>query len=552
MSGTPQAIPPVEEILNGDQWSSLSEKVLEDCVEVALLLKNAHFIVVTAGAGMSADSNLPVYTDIAKVTHFEKNDITYKELCNPNLLNRNPKLFWSFWGSCYNSYKDAAPHKGYRVLRRLRKKLDKAHKAALSGSEKARNQYAIHSRILNQLDAHDEVSRSPMFVLTSNVDSLFHKSGFARAQTREIHGCTESIQCAEPCSFETWKLRDEYRFTLPRDVYYDTEKPEDTTALDDVDFSPEDEYKFVKRRKTKCVQNMTSSPSTTTTTAAQVETAGTNHANSFSTGVLHSENHETSSVDVHEATSSLYTNGSNTSVTELPNQCDIVSTSQTLLDTKSIPVTQQRSTNQSTVTSIHSPPVTAQTMATQPVSECEPLPANQGIISDTQSGSVTQSVTTLRTSTPTVPRPKSRAKRRQSSRRQPTDSAIRLDDPAFRCKFCSRLARPNVLMFGVDKRWVSDPEGEDRFTMWKTALLETVRARPSTKVVILEIGVGSRMPTLANMGMDLLAELNSTAQNDVARLVRVNTECGVSSLVSAFDLQARALPALTYTYSLIQ
>ena len=76
-----------------DQLTSLSEKVLQDCVDVALILKNAHFIIVTAGAGMSAYSNLHVYADIAKVANFEKNDITYKVVKGRKIC---------IWNSCFD------------------------------------------------------------------------------------------------------------------------------------------------------------------------------------------------------------------------------------------------------------------------------------------------------------------------------------------------------------------------------------------------------------------------------------------------------------------
>lgn len=61
-------------------WSSLTPKVMEQAVDVALAVQSAKFVIVVAGAGLSADSGLPVYADIAKVKNYEENDITYKVL----------------------------------------------------------------------------------------------------------------------------------------------------------------------------------------------------------------------------------------------------------------------------------------------------------------------------------------------------------------------------------------------------------------------------------------------------------------------------------------
>lgn len=126
-----------------------------------------------------------------------------------------------------------------------------------------------------------------------------------------------------------------------------------------------------------------------------------------------------------------------------------------------------------------------------------------------------------------------------------------LDDPAFRCIYCRKLARPNVLMFGKDNTFVGDPEAEERFAIWKSALMVTLQTAPKTKVAVIEIGVGTRVPKLANICMDIHEELNKVA-SDSTSIIRINLEVGVSSLVSAADVRARAKPALCYLYTLLQ
>ena len=44
----------------------------------------------------------------------------YRDICDPSWLQRDPGLFFGFWGKCFNDYRDAIPHYGYDILRRWR------------------------------------------------------------------------------------------------------------------------------------------------------------------------------------------------------------------------------------------------------------------------------------------------------------------------------------------------------------------------------------------------------------------------------------------------
>lgn len=78
----------------------------------------ADFLLIAAGAGFSADSGLPVYNGIADVPAYSSMGLTYADLCQPIWARRDAEILFGFWGSCYNSYFDAAPHEGYRLLKR--------------------------------------------------------------------------------------------------------------------------------------------------------------------------------------------------------------------------------------------------------------------------------------------------------------------------------------------------------------------------------------------------------------------------------------------------
>ena len=78
-----------------------------------------------------------------------------------------------------------------------------------------------------------------------------------------------------------------------------------------------------------------------------------------------------------------------------------------------------------------------------------------------------------------------------------------------RCKYCSKLSRPNILMFG-DYSFVTNRADEQsaRFYEWK-------ERNQSKKTVIIEIGAGSVIPTIRNFGDEESKNINTT-------LIRIN------------------------------
>ena len=82
----------------------------------AAILRATH-LLVAAGAGMSADSGLATYDAIADVRCYHDRGLSYADLCCPRLLETDPALAYGFWGSCLHSYRAAAPHAGYALVR---------------------------------------------------------------------------------------------------------------------------------------------------------------------------------------------------------------------------------------------------------------------------------------------------------------------------------------------------------------------------------------------------------------------------------------------------
>ncbi len=80
------------------------------------------------------------------------------------------------------------------------------------------------------------------------------------------------------------------------------------------------------------------------------------------------------------------------------------------------------------------------------------------------------------------------------------------------CKHCGKIARPNIMMFG-DWGFNGDRtmEQEDRFAAWYGAL-----KKAGKKLVIIEIGAGTAIPTIRDKG----EHIAKTYRN--AQLIRIN------------------------------
>ena len=145
---------------------SVSDAVIS---EMNTRLDNATHIIVTAGAGWSADSGLPTYNGSAFYASAGTDDagvtLSYREVCRP-VWGRTDgsdrdNIFIPFWQRCAQEYLGATPHAGHSIL----------------------------SRLLSNTDHH---------IYTSNVDGQFLRSGFPREKVTEVHGSIFGWQCCVP------------------------------------------------------------------------------------------------------------------------------------------------------------------------------------------------------------------------------------------------------------------------------------------------------------------------------------------------------------------
>ena len=98
--------------------SALQEAAGRACAAAAVALSQADILLVATGAGLSADSGLPVYKDVADVPPYQSRGLLYHDLCQPHWLDSEPDLFFGFWGKSFNDYRDRRPHEGYSILLR--------------------------------------------------------------------------------------------------------------------------------------------------------------------------------------------------------------------------------------------------------------------------------------------------------------------------------------------------------------------------------------------------------------------------------------------------
>ena len=131
-------------------------------------------LIITAGAGMSAESGLTPLWEKENLYNFfqpaKNKNIEFTELGQPKWFLIDPSFAWGFYGKRALLYSEAKPHSGYHDLLNWGKTLP-----------------------------------SGCSVITSNVDGLFNKTD-RTSRVEEVHGSIFHVQCARNCHNSIWKL----------------------------------------------------------------------------------------------------------------------------------------------------------------------------------------------------------------------------------------------------------------------------------------------------------------------------------------------------------
>src|SRR5213594_3900814 len=123
--------------------------------KVAQAIRQAHFIAVLTGAGISVESGIPTFRD-AQTGLWAKFDP--RELATPAAFARNPKLVWDWYAWRRELVNRAKPNAGHRAIAELER-------------------------------------RTPRFLLiTQNVDGLHRRAG--NRKLVELHGSIDRVKCS--------------------------------------------------------------------------------------------------------------------------------------------------------------------------------------------------------------------------------------------------------------------------------------------------------------------------------------------------------------------
>ena len=131
--------------------------------EIHEAFERADAVVVLAGAGMGVDAGIPDFRGVSGVWTSEKD--TFIKFASGSAWDERPLEAWNFYVGRFLNYSNTPPHRGYYALRELLERLN-----------------------------------LPYFVVTSNVDRHFAKSGWDTQKIYEIHGSLEYTQCRVMCT----------------------------------------------------------------------------------------------------------------------------------------------------------------------------------------------------------------------------------------------------------------------------------------------------------------------------------------------------------------
>ncbi len=153
-------------------------EIEERFARAAEAVRNAGAVVFTSGAGMGVDSGLPDFRGNQGFWNsypmYQRLGISFIDAANPAHFERDPAWGWGFYGHRTNLYRQTVPHRGFGLLREWAER------------------FGFDS-----------------FVVTSNVDGQFQKSGFSEDQVLEVHGSIHHLQCLKPCHYDIWDNREE-------------------------------------------------------------------------------------------------------------------------------------------------------------------------------------------------------------------------------------------------------------------------------------------------------------------------------------------------------
>ncbi|KAK1947551.1 hypothetical protein P3T76_001561 [Phytophthora citrophthora] len=94
---------------------------------------------------------------------------------------------------------------------------------------------------------------------------------------------------------------------------------------------------------------------------------------------------------------------------------------------------------------------------------------------------------------------------------------------ATTCPECGGKGRPNVLMFH-DRQWIANTSEENGYIAWESVMELMLEDDPTLNLVVLEIGCGTRVPSVRRETEMVVADVIEGCGRPQATLIRVNPE----------------------------
>ena len=112
--------------------------------QAANIINEATYLLISAGAGMSADSQMLVFAQVSSLPALKEKNLSYDQVACLNSLCFQPDLFYGFWLNSMVTYDNAQLHEGYGILKQWNEKKEKSNVGGIK----------------------------PVFVVTTNVDGV--------------------------------------------------------------------------------------------------------------------------------------------------------------------------------------------------------------------------------------------------------------------------------------------------------------------------------------------------------------------------------------------
>ncbi len=167
---------------------------------VAGWVRDADRIVVLTGAGMSAESGVPVFRGPGGLWR----QFRPEDLATPEAFHRRPELVWEWYLWRRRAIAEARPHDGHAMLARFDLSADQPPPKATAVRRSNAKTEAGRAKA--------EVSLPRVRLLTQNVDRLHQRAG--SIDPVELHGNLWQVRCAAGCGFTALDEHDDPPRTL--------------------------------------------------------------------------------------------------------------------------------------------------------------------------------------------------------------------------------------------------------------------------------------------------------------------------------------------------